>query len=79
MSDAFSAELIGAITVIEIAHRSGWNHLWLECDFKLVTLAFKSHLAIPLKLRNRLNNCLLLVKNKYFVGSHIYKDGNNMS
>jgi ribonuclease HI len=40
--DAFSIELIGAITVIEIAQRRGWNHLWLECDSKLVTLTFKS-------------------------------------
>ncbi|MCI00723.1 ribonuclease H protein [Trifolium medium] len=29
VGDAFSAELIGAITAIEIAQRRGWNHLWL--------------------------------------------------
>ncbi|MCI43475.1 ribonuclease H protein, partial [Trifolium medium] len=47
-------------SAIEIAQRRGWNHLWLECDSKLITLAFKSRLAIPWKLRNRWNNCLFL-------------------
>jgi ribonuclease HI len=77
--DAFSAELIGAITAIEIAQRRGWNHLWLECDSKLVTLTFKSQLAIPWKLRNRWNNCLFLVRNMYFVVSHIYREGNRVA
>ncbi|MCI85769.1 hypothetical protein A2U01_0107048, partial [Trifolium medium] len=36
-----------AITAIEIAQWRYWNHLWLECDSKLVTLTFKSQLAIP--------------------------------
>ncbi|MCI59040.1 hypothetical protein A2U01_0080295, partial [Trifolium medium] len=40
-------ELIGAITAIEIAYRRVWNHLWVECDSKLVALAFKFQLAIP--------------------------------
>ncbi|MCI53036.1 ribonuclease H protein, partial [Trifolium medium] len=34
VSDAFSAEVIGAIKAIEIAQRRGWNHLWLEYDSK---------------------------------------------
>ncbi|MCH95412.1 ribonuclease H [Trifolium medium] len=34
----------------------------LGCDSKLVTLAFKSQLVIPWKLRNRWNNCLHLVR-----------------
>ncbi|MCI00173.1 ribonuclease H protein, partial [Trifolium medium] len=60
VSDAFSHELFGAITTIEIAQRRGWNQLWLECDFKHATLTFKSQLAIPWKLRNRWSNCLFL-------------------
>ncbi|MCI09399.1 hypothetical protein A2U01_0030485, partial [Trifolium medium] len=47
VSDAFSVGLVGAITVIEIAHRRDLNYLWLERDSKLETLAFKSRLAIP--------------------------------
>ncbi|KAK2421259.1 hypothetical protein QL285_031907 [Trifolium repens] len=50
--DAFSAEIMGAINAIENTQRKGWNHLWLECDYKLVTLAFKSQLTIPWKLKN---------------------------
>jgi hypothetical protein len=45
----------------------------------LVTLAFKSQLAIPWKLRNRWNNCLLLTRNMYFVVLHIYKEGNHVA
>jgi hypothetical protein len=56
-----TAELIGANTAIEIAHRC-WNHLWLKCDFKLVALVFKSQLNILWKLRNCWNNCLHLCR-----------------
>ncbi|PNX57293.1 ribonuclease H, partial [Trifolium pratense] len=67
VSDVFSAELIGAIIAIEITHRKGWNDRWLEYDSKLVTLASKFYLVIPLKLINRWNNCLHLVRNMVFV------------
>jgi ribonuclease HI len=77
--DAFSTELIGATTAIEIAQRRVWNHLWLENDSKLVTIAFKLQLAILWKLRNRWNNYLLLVRNMYFVVSHIYTEENHVA
>jgi hypothetical protein len=47
------------IAAIEIAQRRYWNHLWLKYDSKLVTPAFKFHLAIPWKLINCWNNYLL--------------------
>jgi hypothetical protein len=45
----------------------------------LVTLAFKYQLAISWMLRNRWNNCLFLVINMYFVGSHIYREENHVA
>jgi hypothetical protein len=79
VSDSFSVEHIGAITAIEIAHRRGFNHLLLDCNSMLVTLSFKSQLAIPWKLRNNWNNCLHLVRNMYFVVSHNIREGNHVA
>jgi hypothetical protein len=56
-----------------------WCNYCYRGDSKLVTLAFKSQLAIPWKFRNRWNNCLLLVRNMYSVVSHIYREGNHVA
>jgi ribonuclease HI len=41
-TNALVAELHGAMFAIELAYKRGWNHIWLETNSMLVTLAFKS-------------------------------------
>jgi hypothetical protein len=36
---------------IEISFEKGWWNLWVETDFKLVSLAFKSPFMVPWFLR----------------------------
>jgi hypothetical protein len=38
MASAFSAELCGFMTVIEIAAARGWRNLWIESDSLLVVM-----------------------------------------
>lgn len=73
---AFVAEILGAILAIEIAQSKNWNHVWLETDSKLLTLAFKNHKMIPWNLRNRWINCIEATKQMNFMVSHIYREGN---
>lgn len=61
---------------IELAFEKGWKNLWLECDSVLVTKAFKSPNLVPLKLRNRWENCMNLRNGMNFVCTHIYREGN---
>jgi ribonuclease HI len=70
------AELLGAMLAIEIAHQTGWKSLWLETDSMLVLGAFKSPSTVPCILRNRWNNCLLLISRMNFFVSHIFREGN---
>lgn len=53
IQNAFYAELSGEILAIEIAFNRGWMNLWLECDFKLVLLAFSNVSIVPWRLKNR--------------------------
>jgi hypothetical protein len=39
---AFHVKLMCVINAIEFAFPKGWWNLWLETDFMLVTLAYKS-------------------------------------
>jgi ribonuclease HI len=76
ISDAFQAELCGAMRAIEIAHQKNWLNLWLETDSKLVVLAFSNEAIIPWNLSNRWFNCKRLLSTMHFVISHIYREGN---
>lgn len=57
--NALHAELVAAMTAIEIASSKGFTNLWLESDSQLVILAFRSNSGIPWCLSNRWKNCLL--------------------
>jgi ribonuclease HI len=47
MANSLSAELNGAMIAIEMASQKGWNHLRIETDSMLVTLAFKCKSIVP--------------------------------
>jgi ribonuclease HI len=74
-----STFLIGVMIAIEIAANEGWSHLWLEFDSMLVVLAFSSTRIVPWPLRNRWDNCLMMISNMnlYVSDSHIYREGNH--
>jgi ribonuclease HI len=79
ISFAFHAELLGVMNAIEIAHEKGWWNLWLETDSLMVTLAYKSSFMVPWMLRNRWNNCMVMLKDMNFILSHIYREGNALA
>jgi hypothetical protein len=79
ISFAFHAELLGVMNAIEIAHEKGWWNLWLETDSLMVTLAYKSSSMVPWMLRNRWNNCMVMIKDMNFILSHIYREGNALA
>jgi len=74
--NALYAELVAAMTAIEIAYNKGFLNLWLESNSQLVILAFKSNMAVPWELRNRWQNCMARLRSMRFVASHIYTEGN---
>ena len=76
VGNPLTAELNGAMIAIEMASQKGWNHLWIETDSMLVTLAFKSKIIVPWNLRNRWDNCLHLISSMSFIVSHVYREGN---
>ena len=51
VTPTFCAQLQAAMEAIEIAHRRGWNCLWLECDSSLVVQTYGSHQLFPWWLR----------------------------
>lgn len=53
ISEAFSAEIMGAILSIELANKKNWRKLWLECDSKLAVESFSNPKLVPWPLRNR--------------------------
>ncbi|CAJ2673343.1 unnamed protein product [Trifolium pratense] len=73
---AFYAELCGAMSAIEIAHRFHWHQLWIETDSSLMVKAFKNDALIPWKLRNRWSNCNCLLRNMNVIVSHVFREGN---
>ncbi|CAJ2645220.1 unnamed protein product [Trifolium pratense] len=77
IANALFAEIMGVIIAIECAFEKNWKQLWLECDSKLVVLAFKSPHVIPWQLKNRWLNCITKIKNMSFCISHIYREGNH--
>lgn len=77
IATSLHAELVGAITAIEITYKKGWHKLWLECDSKLVVDAFKNPDLVPWKVRVRWNNCISFTQCMHFIVSHIYRKGNS--
>ena len=53
IANSIFAEIVGVILAIECAHQRNWNHLWIETDSMLASLAIKSSHIVPWKLRNR--------------------------
>jgi ribonuclease HI len=77
VSTSLNAELIGAMLAMETATNRGWSHFWLETDSMLVVSAFSSAKVVPWSLRNRWDNCLILIPAMNFFVSHIYRKGNH--
>jgi len=73
---AYHAEISGVLRAIEIASQRRWLNLWIETDSALVVMAFKNATLIPCNLRNRWDNCKLLLNAMNFIVSHIYREGN---
>ncbi|GAU23975.1 hypothetical protein TSUD_327760 [Trifolium subterraneum] len=76
-ANSLFAEIMGAILAIECASNKNWNQIWLECDSKLVVLAFMSPHIIPWQLKNRWLNCITKINSMNFCISHIYREGNH--
>ncbi|GAU27560.1 hypothetical protein TSUD_29920 [Trifolium subterraneum] len=70
------AELCGVIRAIEIADSKNWNNLWLEIHSSLLVLVLKSSALVPWSLSNRGMNCVRLARNRNFLASHVYREGN---
>jgi len=66
LGSAFFSELVAAMIALELATAKGFPNIWLETDSQLVFLAFKSRTMVPWKIRNRWNNCRLIIKNMGF-------------
>jgi ribonuclease HI len=77
VANALYAEIMGVIIAVECALARHWNHLWLECDSKLVTLALKSPQIIPWQLKLRWTKCMSTLHAMNFIISHIYREGNH--
>jgi ribonuclease HI len=77
VANALYAEFMGVILAIECAYDKNWKHLWVECDSKIVALAFKSPHVIPWNLQNRWLNCITKIKSMNFCILHIFREGNH--
>ncbi|CAJ2645702.1 unnamed protein product [Trifolium pratense] len=77
MASAFSAELCGFMTAIEIADARGWRNMWIESDSMLVVNAYKSSNIVPWSLSNRWFNCIKLAGHMNIIVSHIFREGNH--
>ncbi|MCH81156.1 ribonuclease H protein [Trifolium medium] len=76
ISNSLCAKLNGAMYAVGIAYQKGWKNLWLETDSMLVVTAFKSSKIIPWQLKNRWDNCILLLASMNFFVTHIFRKGN---
>ncbi|CAJ2671835.1 unnamed protein product [Trifolium pratense] len=77
MASAFSAELCGFMTAIEIADARGRRNMWIESDSMLVVNAYKSSNLVPWSLSNRWFNCIKLAGHMNIIVSHIFREGNH--
>ncbi|PNY07582.1 ribonuclease H, partial [Trifolium pratense] len=77
MASAFSAELCGFMTAIEIADARGWRNMLIESDSMLVVNAYKSSNLVSWSLSNRWFNCLKLAGHMNIIVSHIFREGNH--
>jgi hypothetical protein len=53
-----------------------WKNLWLETDSMLVVSAFKFSKTISWQLKNRWDNCILLLNSMNFFVIHIFREWN---
>jgi len=70
----YETEITGLIMAMEFAAQNNWTRLWLESDSSSAVNAFKNHSLIPIRLRNRWNNCIQV--GLFAICSHIYREGN---
>jgi len=76
IANAVFAEILGIILAIECAYQKNWSNLWIETDSMLASLAFKSPHIVPWQLKNRWENCLMMIGNMHFMITHIFREGN---
>jgi len=77
IANALFEEIMGVILAIEIAYYGNWDHLWIESDSKLATLALKSPIIVPWELKNRWLNCMRKLNSMQFILTHIYREDNH--
>lgn len=77
IENAFYAELMGVIFVVECAIKKRWTHLWIESDSKLANLTVKSPNIVPWQIKNRWLNCLHLMTGLTCMITHMYSEGNH--
>ena len=74
---AYEAELVAAMTGIEIAVRHGWDRIWLESDSTyVVNLFITRSLEVPWKFKSRWIRTLGMIDHMQFRVSHIFREGN---
>lgn len=71
------ADILGIILAIDCAYQENWTNLWIDTDSMLASLAFKSPHTVPWQLKNRRENCLLMISNMHLMITHIFREGNH--
>jgi len=71
ITNSLVVELNEAMFAIEMARQRGWDHIWLETNSMLVTLAFNSKSIMPWQPRNRWENFIHLTTSISFFVTHI--------
>lgn len=61
--NAFSTELNDIMYAIEVTYRTGWNKLWVKCDFKIVVPAFNKLIIVSWRLQNKWHHCISITSN----------------
>jgi ribonuclease HI len=80
VTNAFVAELCGAMRVIEIAFQNHWHHLWIESDSLSVVSAFNHpEKQVAWSISNRWRNTIFMVKQMTVIVTHIYREGNQVA
>jgi len=68
----FHSEIPTVIRAIEIASQRRWRNLWIETDSSLVIMALNAKSRVPCNLRNKWQNCMLMLPEMNYVVTHIH-------
>jgi ribonuclease HI len=80
VTNAFVAEMCGAMRAVEIAFQNNWHRLWIESDSLLVVSAFNHpDKQVAWSISNRWRNTIYMVKQMNVIVTHIYREGNQVA